>query len=106
MWMGPGKVVFQDGKVIFVRHGSVLVRVLANRLVKKNEDFATAKDVTKVKTMIFSDRSLKVFLPRLWRFALYVEIVSLGTQSQFQSTILLELSHSSNGVLSAKEFLF
>ena len=24
-WLGPGKVVFQDGKVVFVRHGSVFV---------------------------------------------------------------------------------
>ena len=40
-WMGPGKVVFQDGKVIFVRHGSVLVRVSANRIVRKGEEYAT-----------------------------------------------------------------
>lgn len=33
-WLGPGKVVFQDGKVIFVRHGGIFVRVSPNRLVK------------------------------------------------------------------------
>ena len=33
-WKGPGKVVFQDGKVVFVRHGSVFVRVPSNRLCK------------------------------------------------------------------------
>ena len=33
-WLGPGKVVFQDGKVVFVRHGSVFVRVSPNRLQK------------------------------------------------------------------------
>ena len=33
-WYGPGKVVFQDNKVIFVRHGSTYVRVSANRLMK------------------------------------------------------------------------
>ena len=38
-WMGPGKVVFQDGKVIFVRHGAVLVRVSANRIVRKGEEY-------------------------------------------------------------------
>ena len=38
--MGPGKVVFQDGKVIFVRHGAVLVRVSANRIVRKGEEYA------------------------------------------------------------------
>ena len=39
-WMGPGKVVFQDGKNIFVRHGAVLVRVSANRIVRKGEEYA------------------------------------------------------------------
>ena len=38
-WLGPGKVVFQDGKVVFVRHGGVFVRVSPNRLVKSNPDF-------------------------------------------------------------------
>ena len=33
-WYGPGKVIFQDGKVIFVRYGSTFVRVSANRLTK------------------------------------------------------------------------
>ena len=33
-WLGPGKVVFQDGKVVFVRHGGIFVRVLPNRLQK------------------------------------------------------------------------
>ncbi|MCG7877703.1 MAG: transposase [Candidatus Thiodiazotropha endolucinida] len=33
-WLGPGKVVFQDGKVVFVRHGGVFVRVSPNRLRK------------------------------------------------------------------------
>ena len=39
-WLGPGKVVFQDGKVIFVRHGSTFVRVSANRLIKKGSEFS------------------------------------------------------------------
>ena len=33
-WLGPGKVVFQDGGVIFVRHGGAFVRVSPNRLTK------------------------------------------------------------------------
>ena len=37
---GPGKVVFQDGKIVFVRHGSVLVRVSVNRIVKKGEEYS------------------------------------------------------------------
>ncbi len=30
--LGPTKVVLQDGKVVFVRHGSVVVRVSTSRL--------------------------------------------------------------------------
>ena len=49
-WLGPGKVVFQDGKVVFVRHGSVFVRVSSNRLckvnpVESNEDGYTQESV-------------------------------------------------------------
>ena len=33
-WLGPAKVVFQDGKVVFVRHGGIFVRVSPNRLNK------------------------------------------------------------------------
>ena len=33
-WLGPATVVFQDGKVVFVRHGGVFVRVSPNRLNK------------------------------------------------------------------------
>ena len=43
-WLRPGKVVFQDGKVIFVRHGSVFVRVSANRLVPAVKQFAAVDD--------------------------------------------------------------
>ena len=31
-WLGPAKVLFQDGKVIFLRHGSSIIQVSANRL--------------------------------------------------------------------------
>ena len=37
-WLGPAKVVFQDDKVIFIRHGGVMVRVSPNRLMKAPED--------------------------------------------------------------------
>ena len=33
-WLGPGKVLYQDGKVVFVRHAGVYVRVSTNRLIK------------------------------------------------------------------------
>ena len=39
-WMGPAKVVFQDGKVIFIRHGAYFVRISANRLVKASEELS------------------------------------------------------------------
>ena len=37
-WLGPGKVVFQDGKVVFVRHGGVFVRVSPIGSAKCAED--------------------------------------------------------------------
>ena len=38
--MGPPKVVFQDGKIIFVRHGSAYIRISANRLIKAGAELA------------------------------------------------------------------
>ena len=38
-WLGPGKVVFQDGKIVFVRHGGTFVRVSPNRLIKAGAEF-------------------------------------------------------------------
>ena len=35
-WLAPGRFVFQDGKVVFVRHGGVSVKVSPNRLQKVN----------------------------------------------------------------------
>ena len=37
-WKGPATVMFQDGKVIYVRHGSFGIRVSANRLVKAKDE--------------------------------------------------------------------
>jgi hypothetical protein len=39
-WIGPGKVIFQDGRVVFVRHGGVFVRVSPNRLIKAGHEFS------------------------------------------------------------------
>ena len=33
-WRGPGKIVGQDGKILFIRHGSQLVRVATCRAIK------------------------------------------------------------------------
>ena len=37
-WLGPGKVIFQDGKVVFILHGGVFIRVSPNRLIKAGEE--------------------------------------------------------------------
>ena len=50
-WLGPGKVVFQDGKVVFVRHGGVFVRVSPNRLQKVNS-YLTDEDERKTQHSI------------------------------------------------------
>ena len=39
-WMGPGKVIFQDGKVVFIRHGSTYCRIHANRLYPVKDELA------------------------------------------------------------------
>ena len=39
-WMGPAKVAFQDGKVVFIRHGSEFVRVSTNRICKAGAELA------------------------------------------------------------------
>ena len=45
-WLGPGKVIFQDGKVVFVRHGGIFVRVSPNRLLKAGCEYATSESVS------------------------------------------------------------
>ena len=47
-WLGSGKVVYQDGKFICVRHGSVLIRVAANKIVRKEDHFEEEKKRTHV----------------------------------------------------------
>ena len=49
-WLGPAKVVFQDGKVIFIRHGGVFVRVSPNRLIKAGEEFADENSTDSLKS--------------------------------------------------------
>ena len=36
-WLGPATVVFQEGKVVFVRHGGIFIRVSPNRIERVNE---------------------------------------------------------------------
>ena len=53
-WLGPGKVVFQDGKVVFVRHGGVFVRVSPNRLIKFNEELDPHKNSSNARGSTFT----------------------------------------------------
>ena len=39
-WLGPAKVVFQDGKLIMIRHGSSWCRVHANRIIPMKKELA------------------------------------------------------------------
>ena len=34
-WMGPAKIIFQDGKVLFIRHGSTVVRASPSHVTKR-----------------------------------------------------------------------
>ena len=45
-WLGPAKVIFQDGKVIFIREGSSVYRVSANRVVKAGEELSKLPEKT------------------------------------------------------------
>lgn len=39
-WLGPAKVIFQDGKVVFLRHGGIMVRASPTRVVKCGMEFS------------------------------------------------------------------
>ena len=39
-WKGPGTVIGQDGKIVFVRHGSIYVRVPPCRLIRCGTEFS------------------------------------------------------------------
>ena len=38
-WLGPAKVIFQDGQVVFVRHEGIFVWVSPNRLIHVDQQF-------------------------------------------------------------------
>ncbi|XP_072169476.1 uncharacterized protein [Diadema setosum] len=48
-WRGLGKVIGQDGKIVFIRHGSQLVRVASRKLIKSNHDTTSPDDMRQQK---------------------------------------------------------
>ena len=56
-WRGPGKIVGQDGKVLFIRHGSQLVRVATCRAVKL--DYSRQKEENDIETNIPSEQQVR-----------------------------------------------
>ena len=42
-WKGPGKVIGQDGKISFIRHGNIYVRVPTYRLVHVGKEFVKSE---------------------------------------------------------------
>ena len=45
-WLGPAKVIVQDGKVIFIRHGSYVLHIYLNWGVLKGEEYASVQTPT------------------------------------------------------------
>ena len=43
-WDGPGRVICQDGKIVFVRDGIELIRVSVNRLLKAGQEFGKMRE--------------------------------------------------------------
>ena len=41
-WKGPAKVIFQDSKIVFIRHGGSVIKASINRVVKKGEEFVSS----------------------------------------------------------------
>ena len=56
-WLGPAKVIFQDGKVVFVRHGAVWIKVSPNRLVKSGKEFRSVS--SKINSPLVHDDDLR-----------------------------------------------
>ena len=50
-WLGPATVVFQDGKVVFVRHGGIFVRVSPNRLKRIDQALDRNESSDKAQTV-------------------------------------------------------
>ena len=55
-WLGPASVVFQDGKVVFVRHGGIFVGVSPNRL-SKVQDMKSQNEIEHSDTESYSKHS-------------------------------------------------
>ena len=56
-WLGPAKVLFQNGKTVFCDHGGAVVKVSPNRLQKANKDITetSTESPSEVKNNMNSD---------------------------------------------------
>ena len=43
-WLGPGKIIFQDGKVVFIRHGAVYIRASVNKIIRRGAEFNNSEN--------------------------------------------------------------
>ena len=57
-WCGPAKVIFQDGKVVFIRHGAVYVRASVNKIIRRGSGFVTISSSPEVTGSVEPDEKL------------------------------------------------
>ena len=43
LWLGLGKVIFQDGKVVFICHGHVYMRASVNKIVRRGAEISSCE---------------------------------------------------------------
>ncbi|KAI8519243.1 hypothetical protein Bbelb_025000 [Branchiostoma belcheri] len=50
-WFGPAKVIAQDGKIVFLRHGAYMIRVHINSIVLYGQEYETETRVEEVNSI-------------------------------------------------------
>ena len=65
-WDGPGRVICQDGKIIFVQNGTQPIRVSINRLLKAGQEFGRRRerggDITFLKRKILMKLTMTLLM--------------------------------------------
>lgn len=59
-WLGPARVIAQDGKLIFVRHGGQILRVAPGRLIRCGSDISASTQSGLVKENMISGKTVPV----------------------------------------------